>query len=334
MSLNRAPESRKQWKYGILPEGDAYGHSDEGISNICELSCEDVNIDRGIKIRKLKGSKASKDPIAAERFHSTSGSVASFSVTMPMNPYAAASSVSPLYTFLVSHFQYASSNVLSYFDTHPTGDGVDHSFTFFAKSPVDGEDKIVEGCVVKAADFTFERGELITTAFECEGKNAGKIDQTITGTFQSSGSAGVGRPTFEDFTYQVDTNGTGDSTITCKSASVHFGWDKVESLSPDGEGGYADKGFVGRENCTFSFTILRDDQAVLADTAFEKGQSVKLTITAGAPLSAAGDITDMWFYGMVDSIEPGADTDLDEVTISCTMSADTESDNIAEIDLT
>ncbi|KKL97102.1 hypothetical protein LCGC14_1837870, partial [marine sediment metagenome] len=177
----------------------------------------------------------------------------------------------------MSHFQNVSSDVISYFGTHPDGDGVDYSYTLFGNAPRSGEAFIVTGCVNKSVELTFERGEQVITTFEGEGKNQGAINQTITGTLVSSGSAGVGFPTFEDFTYQVDINGSGDSDFTCKSVSMQFAYDNVEALTSDGVGGYADKGFVGREGNTFTFTMLRDQQALLAETAWESGQSVKLT---------------------------------------------------------
>jgi len=145
MALNRAPESGKQWRYGVLPEA-TYGTSDEGQSNICELSCEHITIDRGVNIDKVKGSHGSKDPIRAERHQNLSGSIATGTITMPLNPYAA--STSSFWLMLASHFQYQSSNVFSYFDTHPSGDGVDYSYTLFCKNPVDDEDEVVTGCKI------------------------------------------------------------------------------------------------------------------------------------------------------------------------------------------
>jgi hypothetical protein len=164
-------------------------------------------------------------------------------------------------------------------------------------------------------------------------KDAGAIDQTITGTFLQSGSAQQAPiATFEDFTYLIDINETGDSNVTVKSISIHHGWDDVEGISSDGAGSTSARGFVGRDGNTFSLTFLRDDQSVLADTAYEKGQPVKITITAGASLAANWNFTSYFCTGKIESIEYTFDG-LAYTTLNCNMLSADENSNMAELDL-
>jgi len=329
MALNEAPKYGKEYRFGILPES-TYGTTP--AAPICELRCEPPTIDRGINIREVKGAQGSKDPTYNERVQNASGSRASFTLTGPINGYAGGAE-SPLQVLAQSFFQYEAAGVYSFFDDHPSGDGVAYSYTFIRKDPTDGRDAVFAGCVNKSMDLTFERGELVTYSCDVESKNAGLIDQTIASTLAVSGSTEMAPvASFEDFTYTIDINNQGSSGITVKTVAIHHGWDEIEAFSSDGNGGYADKGFVGRQGCTFSITMLRDDQSVFADSALEKGQEVELTITAGARLAANWDITDYWATGKIDSIEYGYDG-LASVTINCSMKAADASTNMCELDL-
>lgn len=336
MALNNAPVYTKEYRFGILPES-TYGTSDEGKADICELTCTPMSIDYGVKIREIRGAHGSKDPIYNERVQNTSGSMAAFTIEQPINAYPGLAGVQSSFSLLANaHFQNQSAGVVSYFDTHPSGTGVAYSYTFFVKSPISSEDEIYVGCINRADNLTFERGEIVTQTVEVESKTTGLRGQTITGTLQQSGSAEQAPvATFEDFTYVIDINDTGDSNLVLKTLNLTHTWDEVEGLSPDGAGSLSDKGFVGRNGNTFDITFLQDDQARLAEIAWEKGQSVKVTVTAGASLAANWDFTDYFCTGKIESIEhPRGDDGLAYVTVNCKMLAADENSNMCEFDLT
>ncbi|KKK62063.1 hypothetical protein LCGC14_3008080 [marine sediment metagenome] len=329
MALERAVNYGKEFRFVMVQE-DTYATKPEGP--LCELYCEPVSVDRGITVVKVKGSTGSMDPTDAERKNTVRGAVAAYTLTMPLMAVAGTSPAkSPLWLLCASHFQNQSSNVFSYFDTAPSGDGVDYSFFFGISSPVAGEDLAFSGSVVKALDFTWTMDEPATITAECEAKNAGLISQTLKGSFFASGSAND-TVSLDSFTFTEDVNGAGATAISVESASIHFAWDEVKKVTPDGHGNYSDKIFNGREGCTFTYTRIHATQAELASAAHEAGQDIVLTIAAGPPYAAAADFTDIWVRGIVDSIEQVYDG-VYKQTVTCTMAAASSATNIAEVDL-
>ena len=329
--MERAYNYGDEFQFVVVQE-DTYGTKPEGP--LVRLYTEPVNVARNITSYKIKGSTGSKGPIDAERRDSVRGGTAEFTLTMPLIAHSGPDSQakSPLWLMSACHFQNHSSDVFSYFDTNaPSGDGVDYSFFFGIKSPVTGEDLAFSGSVVKALDFTFTMDEAASITAECQSKSTGLIGQTIAGSLLTSGSAND-TSSLDAFTFQVDVNDTGDSDLSVESASLHFAWDEVKKVTPDGHGGYLDKLFIGYDNCTFTFTAVHATQAELMASSAESGQPVKLTITAGPPYATAADFTDIFVRGIIDNIEQVYDG-VYRQTVTCTMSKATAATNFAELNL-
>ncbi|KKM86168.1 hypothetical protein LCGC14_1281710 [marine sediment metagenome] len=339
MALERAVNYGKEFRFVIgLEVNDenvnTYGTKPEGP--LCELYCEPVNVDRGITVVKVKGSHGSMDPIDAERKNTVRGAVSSYTLEMPLMAVAGASPAkSPLWVLCACLFQNQSSNVFSFFDTAPSGDGVTHSFFFGIVSPVAGESLTFSGSVVKSLDFTWTMDEPATVSAECESKNAGLVGQTLdggVGGFLPSGSAND-TVSLDSFTFTENVNGAGDTAISVDSASIHFAWDEVKKVTSDGHGNYSDKIFIGREGCTFTYTKIHATQAELAMAASEAGQDIVFTISAGPPYAAGAYFKDIWVRGKVDGTPEQVYDGVYKQTVTCTMLAASNSTNIAEIDL-
>ena len=149
-----------------------------------------------------------------------------------------------------------SSDVYSYFDTHPT---TPYSLTFINCDPVSGRAEYYAGCVAKSFSWSAEKGDDDLVKFECvlQSKSAGEISQTISGdNWKTSGSKtdNYGKFHLADMSYQVDVGG-GATDVALNSFSMTFQYDEVEQLDPNGDGTYDEVGFVGRNDCTFEYTI-------------------------------------------------------------------------------
>ncbi len=292
MSLPRTPRHGAETEVGVgLENTYASGPAITEGTAVCRLVVDKVNIARNPNVYEAPASFGSLQPVAAERIVNLSGSAATFTLSGPYNNRTIGIFLGACLqtgTWTESTF----TGPFTFFDggSHPQFSTDQYSYTLYQKTVDTGEDNYVSGVVGPNMTISGEAGSKIMFSTEGQGKDAGSIDQTLSGTWQTSGSnaEGYALRNFEDCAFTLNV-GSGDTSISLNSFEVNFGYSEVTSVKPDGDGANEAKLF-GRPQGTFTINLLKDAtaQATLAKEA--NGNVITFKITGGLTLTATAQI--------------------------------------------
>ncbi|MCK5604866.1 hypothetical protein KAR91_23450 [Candidatus Pacearchaeota archaeon] len=323
MAYPENPTAGKTVRYGIAVGGATFGtEANAGAgTDVVEITCDDFDIDPGLNVQDVRISHGSNQPIAEESVRNLSGSMGAFTITGPVNTHT-------LGLFAGAFFQtgtWADTTFTGAFTpydvgSHPQFNGDQKALTVYKRDAVAGRDKKALGVLVTGFKLTGEKKGLVRFEAVCISKSTA-IDQTLGGTWQTSGSAAdnYGRVHYEDLTFQLNV-GAGATNVCAQSFEVSNTYDQVTQECPDGAGSYDQFGLTGITG-TWAMPILKDGTSQTAEASLRAGTIATLTI---------GGLIDIVTTGKFDA-EPEDRAGLTSVALAATMMASDENTDMISI---